>query len=151
MDIRGECRDDDTLVSGLLKELVEAVRDRDLCRGKAGPLRIGGVGQKRQYALPAKLAKTRQIDNIAYNRRVVDFKVARLDNDAGRRVDRQRDRVGDRVVDADKFNLHAAELNRLTRCDLHQLDLPIKAVLPQLVLDQPERKARRVDRNVDLF
>ena len=148
VDVGREGRNNDPLMLRLLEELVEALGDRHLGGGEAGALGVGRIGQQRKHALAAQLAEPREVDDVADDRRIVDFEVARLDDDARRGVDGQRDRVGDRVVDADELDLEAAKLDRLLRSDLHELDLAVESVLAQLVLNEPEGQPGGIDGDV---
>ena len=86
----------------------------------------------------------------AEDRRVVDLKVAGMDDHAGWRSDRKRGRIRDAVVRADEFHL---EIPRLHNVAVRH-DMPFgtvrQAVLRQLFIDDRHREPRGVDRDVQL-
>ena len=72
-----------------------------------------------------------------------------MDERARRRLYCESHRVGNRVVDVDKLDAHAAELDGLARVDDMHLRLVEQAVLTQLVAHQSEGERRSVERYVD--
>jgi hypothetical protein len=108
--VGGEGRDDDALVA--VGELaVEALHDDALGGRIALALDVRGVAQQGQHALVAELAEAGQVDHAVLGGGV-DFKVAGHDDGADRRLDRERDGVGDRVVHVDELHGEAAGLDR---------------------------------------
>src|SRR4029077_12813764 len=67
---------------------------------------------------------------------------------AGRRLDRQPHRVGDRVADRDRLHPKRPELHRVADAHFAQVRLAQDAVLPELWFDEPERQACAVYRHV---
>ena len=77
---------------------------------------------------------------------MIEFPVARVEDDAGARRDRDTDGVGDRVRHADELELERPELDRtaLGIC-FAQLGRAQQPVLVELRLDEAEREARAPD------
>ena len=85
---------------------------------------------------------------LAVARRLIDLEIARVDNDAGRRVDRERHAVGNAVGDADELDRERSDGDALPWPYGDQL-VAVQAVLFELRLDERERQRRAVDRSVD--
>jgi hypothetical protein len=83
-------------------------------------------------------------------RREVDLEIARVDDDAGRRFNRQRHAVHQRVRHADGLNDERADGELLARFNLDQVDLVQQLVLVQLAFHVGQRELGRVDRNLQL-
>ena len=92
-----------------------------------------------------------KIRRAAGNRRVVDFKIARLDDGSRRACDGQGHRVGDGVVHVDGLHGETAQLELLVRSDLHHFRAAHQPVFFQLVGDEPDGKARGINGQIDLF
>ena len=104
VDIGGECRDDDALVTAA-ENVVERFADLAFRHGKAGTFGIGGFAEHGENALFAEFAETGQVDDIALDRREVDFEVASADDSAGRAGNGNGAGVSNRVIDADKLGM----------------------------------------------
>ena len=144
-----ERRDDDSLAAA--GELaVEAVGDAALRRRKARALDVCGVAQEGEHALVSELAQARKVDH-AVLRHCVNFEVAREDERADRRFDREGHRVRDRVVHMDELNLEAPGLHDLTCLVCKELDPAFEVVLFQLELHKPGCQPRTMDRAVELL
>src|SRR6266550_8407947 len=63
--------------------------------------RIGRVTQEKQHAGVTELPKPLHVGRKAVRGRRVELEVARVDDAADRRFNRERDRVRDRVADSD--------------------------------------------------
>ena len=139
-------------VFGAGKQAAHAFGHRLLGGGETGALGVGGIGQQRQHAAAAVLSNGGKVgDGVARKRRVVDLEVAGVQHDAGRALDREGERVRDAVVDMDRFDRKAAELDFLARADLVEDGAGSKAVLLELVLDQTDGQAGRINRHIELF
>ncbi len=149
VDVGGETCDDDAAVLRALEQVGEALPHLALAHGHAGLHRVGRIHQQRQHAAVAQLAKARQVGDLALDRGGVDLEVARHDDNAGGGVDRQGQRVWNRVVDVDELHGHTAHLDGVARLHHIQLDAAEQPVLLELALDQPQREARGIDRGVD--
>ena len=145
---RKRCDDDPLAAAGELA--VEAVGDAALRGRKARALDVCGVAQEGKHALVSELAQARKVDHPVF-RHCVDFKVAREDERADRRFDREGHRVGNGVVHMDEFDLEAPGLHDLARLVRKELDLALEMMLLQLELHKPGCQPRTMDRAVELL
>src|SRR5207245_1754350 len=88
---------------------------------------------------------------MAVGRRRVELEVARVDHTTDWGLDRERDRVGDRMADGHRLDAKGTQLHRVPHAHLAQFGLAEDAVLLQLRLDQPQREPGSVDRDVELL
>ena len=131
---RKRCDDDPLAAAGELA--VKTVGDAALRGRKARALDVCGVAQEGKHALVSELAQARKVDHAVLRHRV-DFEVAREDERADRRFDREGHRVRDRVVHMDELDLEAPGLHDLTCLVCKELDLALEVVLFQLELHKP--------------
>ena len=89
------------------------------------------------------------VEVLAVDRRLIDLEVAGVDDDADRRVDRQRHAVRHAVRDADELDRERADRHAVARAAPARAARAVEAVLAQLRLDQRQRQRRAVDRAVD--
>ena len=87
---------------------------------------------------------------LAVDRRLVDLEVARVDDDAGRRVNRQRDAIGDAVRHADEFDFERPDGHAVARPHGLQLVRAVEAVFDELRLDERQRERCAVHGAVDV-
>ena len=151
VDIRGECRNDYALAFCTVEKLHKGVSDCSLRSRVTGTLSVGRIRHKRKNSPASEFAETCKVDDAALDRREVDLEVARVDNNACRSVDGKSDRIGDRVVNADKFDRHAAHFYRLTWLYNVELRTFEKTVFFELALDKSDSKPCSVNGNVHLF
>ena len=147
VDARRE-RGDDQLAGRAGEDLLERVDDVALGSGEAAAVDVGAVGEQREHAFAAELGEAVDVEVLAVERRLIDLEVAGVDDDAGRRVDRERDAVRNAVRDADELDLERSDRDAVVRPDGDQL-AAVDAVLLELRLDQRQRQRRAVDRSVD--
>ena len=133
----------------LVKISSKASMTSQLGAGEAAPIDVRAVGKQRQHALRAELGEPMEVEVLAVDRRLIDLEVAGVNDDAGRRVDGERNAVGDAVRDADELDLERTDGHPCARADRDELAAG-DAVLLQLGLDQRERQRRPVDRAVDV-
>src|SRR5436189_5771599 len=76
-------------------------------------LRIGRVTQEKQHAGVAELPKPLHVGRKAVRGRRVELEVARVDDAADRRFNRERDPGRDRVAAGDGLDPKRAELHRV--------------------------------------
>ena len=76
---------------------------------KPGHLGVGGVGQEQVDALLAEPGEGPQVGDPAVERQLVHLEVAGVQHQPGAGADRDRERVGDRVVDRDELQVEGAE------------------------------------------
>ena len=114
-------------------------------------LGVRRIAQQREDALPAQLAEARQIDHLAVDGREIDLEVAGVDDRADRRENRKAAGIGDRMVDSDEFDRQLAQPDLIAGLDDVELRLAQVAGLLELALDEADREARGIDRDVQLL
>ena len=102
--IRGKRGHNDAVILMLCKNRVKRAPHRAFRHRKSRPDRVGAVAHQSQHALFPQLCKALQIRRLAEYRCVIDLEIACVDNNPGRRKDRQGRCVGDTVVCLHKFN-----------------------------------------------
>ena len=75
---------------------------------KPGRLGVGGVGEEEVDALLAQPRERAQVGDPAVERQLVHLEVAGVQHQAGAGADRDRQGVGDRVVDRDELEVERA-------------------------------------------
>ena len=111
MDRRREAGDEKLLL-GAGENLLEARAHRAFAWRVAAALDVGRILEQRQHALLAVLGKGVQIEQPVVGRRGIDLEVAGMDQDAQRRMDRQRHAIHQAVrhldgIDGERANLEA--------------------------------------------
>ena len=93
---------------------------RDLLLGgrEAGHLGVGRVGQEEVDALLAEPGEGPQVGDPAVERQLVHLEVAGVEHQPGAGADRDRERVGDRVVDRDELEVEGPEADPVALADL---------------------------------
>ena len=76
---------------------------------KPGHLGVGGVGEEQVDALLAEPGERAQVGDPAVERELVHLEVAGVQHQAGAGADRDRERVGDGVVDRDELEVERPE------------------------------------------
>ena len=143
MDIAGEHRHNDASLR-LLEVGVERLADLALGHGVARPLDVGGFAQERQHALAAQLRHAAQVGPVIVDGGVVNLEVSRMHDCAPGRMNRQRNRARDGVIDMKKLDGKDAQLDGVARLDHMQL-YAVDAMLLELVLHQRQRQPRSID------
>src|ERR1700687_675220 len=115
------------------------------------PFGVGRVAEQEQHSLVTDLAKAGHVGRKAIWRVVIELEVARVHNLSDRRIDRQRDRVGDGVTHRHRLHPERPELHRIADPNLAQVGFAKEPMLFQLGLDETQRQPRPVDGNVDLL
>ena len=69
------------------------------------------IADERQHALVAERREARLVGRQAEDRSRVDLPVARMDDESGRRADRERRALGYRMGDRDEFDVERADLD----------------------------------------
>ena len=118
---------------GVTKPGISALVESDSSRSTPGRAEPGEAGQ---------------VGKAAVQRQLVHLEVAGVQYRAGRRLDRDGQRVRDGVVDREELPLERAELLRLSLGDRQRVRLD--AALGQLRLDQSEGELRADQRDVGL-
>ena len=96
-------------------QLAERLADEALGAGHPGALGVRRVAEHEVDAAVADLGELADVGLEAVDRRVVELPVARVQHAPGRRLDDDRDAVGDRVGHPDELELERAELHRRRR------------------------------------
>ena len=63
----------------------------------------------------AQFGEARHVEALAVHRRVVNLEVAGVDDQSGRRINRQRQRIGSRMGHAHRLDPEGSELRKLSR------------------------------------
>src|SRR4029079_9832352 len=114
--------------------------------GNARALGVRRVAEEEVDAAVAELGQAADVGAQAVDRRVVELVVAGVQNPPAGRVEHDRDRVRDRMGDADELRRERPELYGLAlRIGLAQLRGAQQAVLVELGLDEAQRQPRRPD------
>ena len=135
----------------LVKKIVKNFSNGALGHGKSRTLRVGAVAHQRQDAFPSDLSEALQVNGVSEYRRIIHFKVACVDYDSRRGIDRQRRRVLDTVVRLNKFNGKISQVDHLSVLHLFQFGGADKIMFLQLVGDQRKSQLRGIDRHVHFF
>src|SRR5882672_65103 len=138
----------DQLAGRAREDLLERLDDLQLRSGEAAAIDVRAVGEQRQHAGAAELGEPVHVEVLAVDRGLIDLEIAGVYDDAGGRMDRQRDAVRYAVRDADEFDREWADAQALPRPDRNEL-AAVDAVFLELRLDQGERQGCCVQRTVD--
>ena len=107
-------------------------------------LRIRTVGKEKQNTLVAELGEAAKICHLPIDRRIVELEIARMDDHADGGLDRQPNCIGDGVVDTNKTDAEAADVDDIPRH--HRVQIArINAVFLETPFENPERQTRPVD------
>ena len=115
-------------------------------------MRVCAIAHQKHNSAIAVIRQAVQIGRIAVDRRVVDLKIARMDDRARFRCDCKRACIDNRVRYVDKLDFKIADLIELTL--LHGAEvaaLGFKAVLFKFIAYHPQGKRRSVDRKLKFF
>ena len=102
-----ECGDNDT-VSGVAEFVIKRFSHKLFALGITGTLRIRAVRHHQKNAAVTVFRETVQFHYLTVYRRLVNLKVAGVDNQAHRCMDRHANRVRDTVVDTHEFQFKNA-------------------------------------------
>ena len=114
---------------------------------KPGHLGVGRVDHEEVDALLAEPREGAEVGDPAVERQLVHLEVAGVEHQAGAGADRDRQRVGDRVVDRDELEVEGAEAEPVALADLVVDGLP-QPVLAQLAVEQRQGQLRADQRDV---
>ncbi len=112
----------------------------------AGHLGVGGVGEQQVYPAGAEPGEPAKVSQPTVQRQLVHLEVTGVQDQPGRRPDRDRERVRDGVVDREELQLPRPEplLRAGLDLDVHRGD----PVLGELAAHEPQRQARADERDV---
>ena len=135
----------------LVKKIVKNFSNGALGHGKSRTLRVGAVAHQRQDAFPSDLSEALQVNGVSEYRRIIHFKISRMNDNSRRGINRQRRRVLDTVVRLNKFNGKISQVDHLSVLHLFQFGGADKIMFLQLVGDQRKGQLRGIDRHVHFF
>src|SRR5215471_1796023 len=148
MDGAREARDDDAAL-GAVEDFFHARADGALAFGVAGTIGVGGIGEKQEHAALAVVGERVEVEELVVGGSGIDLEIARVDDDAERRGDGDRDRAHDRVRDMDELDFERPDFDGELGLDLDEIGLAFKIVFLEAALDERERECRAVDGHVD--
>ena len=151
MDVRGECRDYQT-VPGIFHEYtLKGGAYRALRGGVAVTLRIRGLAEEQLHALLAELAYSCEVHYLPVYRGDVYLEVSGMVNNTDGCSYRYRAGVGYRVVDVYKLRGENPEVHDVARLNRKEPRLMLRLVLLELSAENTEGQARAVHRDVQLL
>jgi hypothetical protein len=109
VDVAREARDDDA-TRRLRDHLVEHRADVALERREAGHVGVGRVDEEEVDAVLAEARERAQVGEAPVEGQLVHLEVAGGEHRPGIRVDRDGERIGDRVVDRDELEVERTDL-----------------------------------------
>ena len=128
VDVGREARHDHPPSVGAPDEPVQRRADLTLRRPDAGDLGVGGVAEEEVDAGVAESRHPGQVGGSAVGGKLVEFDVAGVQHRSGAGVDRDRQRVGNRMVDREVLALEDPVRTALSLS--HFDELRLDAVLP---------------------
>ena len=149
--IRRKGRDDDAVLLVFRKNEVKGATHGLLGHGKARADCVGRIAENCEHAALSELRHALQIRRLAEDRRVIDLKVTRVEDDARRAEDCEGGAVRNRVVGLDEFDIEVAEGDGIAVLHDKELRGVEKAVLLKLMANQGNREFGRIDRHIQLF
>src|SRR5664280_932049 len=132
-----------------MEDLGKSSPDGSLTGRVAAPLDVGRILKQRQHILFAVLGKRVQIEKLVVGWRRVNLEITGMNNDANRRVYRERNAIYERVRDLHRVYRENADLESLSGANLVQHRVIQQAVFFQLPFYIGEGKLRPIDRHVE--
>src|SRR5580704_5590900 len=121
------------------RELAQHRLERTFRSCASRALDVGRIREQHCDALGAKLGKTFAIEQGAVYRRVVDFEIAAVHDNARRRANRERDRVGRRMGYANRLDRERPRLERMPRLNRPQINPHVELRISQAPTRERER------------
>ena len=143
--VAGEAGDDDPPRRGP-EDGLDRRHQVTLGGGEAGDLGVRGVGHEEVDALVGQPGEAAEVGDPAVQRELVHLEVARVQDETRRGPDRDREGVGDRVVDRDELAVELPEVRPVALAHLPQLRAD--PVLLHLLLHQRQREPGAEDGDV---
>ncbi len=140
-----EAGDDDAL-GRRAEHLLDGGREVLLGGRETGDLRVGGVGEEEVHALLAEARERGEVGEAAVHRELIHLEVARVQDHAGARADRDGEAVGDGVVHGDELEVELARGDAVAL--LHLAGDGLDLVLLELRADEREREPGSDDGDV---
>ena len=134
-DVRREHRNDREAF-GRGEELLELLIDDALAHRVLVPLDVRRIGHEQQHAFFAGFSEGMQIDHSPEKRRRIHLEIAGVDDFSGGRVDDQRRRIDDAVIDGDRLDFEILELDRLAHFERADVDRRVETVLFQALSNE---------------
>jgi hypothetical protein len=100
-------------------------------------LDVGRIGHQQDHPRLAELGNAAQVGQAVVEGRLVELEVAGVDHHAGGRVDREANRVGDRVGHRKRLDREGAEGRGAARV---ALQIGRQVMLPQAVPHESQRE-----------
>ena len=148
MQMRRKCRQEKPAARAR-RELAQHRLERTFRARASRALDVGRIREQHGDALGAKLGKALAIEQRAVHRRVVDFEIAAVHDDARRRANRERDRVGRRMRDANRLDRERPRLERMARLNRPQINPLVELRISQAPARERERDVGAIDGNVE--
>ena len=130
---RGETRNEKAALS-VREDFIKLTAHRALTGGVSLAFDIGRILKQRQHALFSVLSEGVQIEEMIIRGRGIDFEIARMDNYAERRVNRERNTIHQAVGYADGMNRERPGLEALAGPHLAEVSVLEQSMLVELVL-----------------
>ena len=143
VNVACEHRDDDTSLCAVEK-IVERFADFSFAHGVAGTLDIGGIRHQKKNAFRAQSAQPAQIHQLAVDGRIIHLEIARVNDNAHRRMNGQGACSGDGVAHADKLYFEYARGYNIAGLDYIYIYASEQFVLFELAFNQSGSQARGI-------
>src|SRR5579885_117796 len=144
-----EAGEDDAAGRGTA-QVLDARNDGALGLGEAGALDIRGIAEESEDAFVAIAGEGVKIELPVVHRRLVNFEITGVDDDAERSADSKRDAVDGAVGDGNEFNFIRGDFDAAAGKNFTK-DSGIEEIgFLEALLNQSEREARAVNGNVEI-
>jgi hypothetical protein len=150
VEVAGELGDDQPTL-GVVRHVTDAFEDLVFTVREAFGFGVCAVSKDGPYPVATEVGEGLHIQDRLVQRHLIDLPVAREDVSADRRIQRDGPRVGDRMVDVDKFDLKRPDLEHFVRRDREHVHLVVQVVLLELRLHHLEGEFAGVQRHVDFL
>jgi hypothetical protein len=128
-------------------ELFEHLSDPRLARVRTERIDVRAVGEEKSNPVVAELREACLVRGFTVGGRGIEAKVAGVNHEPGRRADRERRRVGDRVRHPNRLDLERADPVRNPRRSGDEIELlRVELLLRQSMFRDGERVRRPPDR-----
>src|SRR6267142_1514732 len=131
-------------------QLFDARNDRAFRRREARTLHVRGIAEEREHAFVAVLCERVKVKRRAADGRLVNLEIARVNDYAERRADRQRNAVHRAVRHGNKFNLERANLHEPAGNHFAQRGGFQQSRFIQAFFHQRQREPRPIHGNIEV-
>src|SRR5436309_14235823 len=139
MNRRSEGGDDDAPF-GFCEDFLKGRNDCALRRRSAGHGRVRRIRKERKHAFLPVASERSQVNRLAYDGRLVNLVIARVNDCADGRANRQREATHQRMRRAYELDCERAKLYDLARLDSVQQNIAEQIVLFELSFRQTYRE-----------